>query len=191
MAIKFLDLEENPAVLVGVHYDTKERHYYIVEDWLFRHRSGAPRFRCTKAHVKGIMNRPCSYARMESAIKNARLYCDLNFAYKFVGFVPDYLLYGYEGSLLNMGKAFVIGHRRYRGEAYALKVRDEDGLSISSPQTVVTCLTPENAFGYKDTLLLTRDGKLRQLHRNDVPEWIRRDLKPHMELVRKAGCFYG
>lgn len=128
---------------------------------------------------------------MESAIKHARRYSELTFACKFVGFVPDYLLYGYKGSFIDMGKEFTVGHRRYRGEEYALKVWEAELIPNSAPETIVTCLTPENAFGYKDTLMLTDDGKFKQLYRNDVPAWIRYELKPHMELIQKTGCFYG
>lgn len=190
MTRRCFDREKDLAVLVGVHYNKEERRYYIVEDALFSHRHDNPRFSCVRPYKTGIWYAPCDYARMESAVNNAQLYVSLHFAYKFVGFVPDYLLSWYDGSLADMGKPFVIGHRRYKGEDYALRAGKGVLSPHSAPETEVTCLTPEKAFGYKDTLMLTTDGHLDQLYRHDVPTWIRNDLLPHMEFVRQTGCFY-
>lgn len=190
MARRCFDREKDPAVLVGVHYNKEDRRYYIVEDAYFSHRHDNPRFRCVRPCETGIWYASCDYARMKSAVKNAQLYANLHFAYKFVGFVPDYLLYWYDGSLADMGKPFVIGHRRYKGEDYELKVWSGVLLPNTPPETEVTCITPPNAFGHKDTLMLTCDGGLKQLYRHDVPSWICKDLTPHMQLVKQAGCFY-
>lgn len=190
MQRKAFDRETNPACLVGVHYNVSENRYYIVEDWLFPHRRNAPRFSCTKVYKKGIVNAPCDYVRMDAAVRNARLYCDLHFAYKFVGFVPDYLLYGYDGTLEDMLKPFCVGTRRYRGDEYRIYTWRAELVRGAGQETMVHCVTPKNDLGYSDTLLLRDDGGFCQMNRNDVPTWIKNQLKPHMEFVRKTGCFY-
>jgi len=181
MASRFFDRETDPAVLVGVHYNCEDNRYYIAEDAYFRHRNRYV-FSCTKAYKKGILNAPCDYSTMAAALRNARLYAELHFAYKFVGFVPDYRLYGYNGRFIDTGKPFCVGVRRYQGETYRFYV------GMAGKYTFARCNTPSNCFGYDDVLLLNGNNDIYQLERNDVPAWIRNKVTPILQEIEKAGC---
>lgn len=73
----------------------------------------------------------------------------------------------------------VLQTRKYDGETYTFHMNEMISWATNESVKYITCETPENCFGYRDTVMYDR-GVAYTLHRHLQP-WILRKIKTQIE----------
>ncbi len=80
----------------------------------------------------------------------------------------------------------IIKVRKFKGEEYFFKYNE--GINRNNfEDSYITCQTPENCFGYPDTVLLSSTGQAYTLWRH-LPQWILKQIEKVMHDLTMEYC---